>query len=56
MGRKAAGAGGGMGKRLKKERICVYVQLIHVIIQQKLPQYYKAIILQLKSLKMMPPP
>ena len=28
------------------ERICVYIQLIHFIVEQKLTQHYKAIILQ----------
>ena len=37
--------GGGDGKR---EGICVYLWLIHVAVQQKLTQCYKATILQLK--------
>ena len=36
---------GGDGKR---EGICVYLWLIHAAVQQKLTQYYKATILQLK--------
>ena len=32
--------------------ICIYVlQMIHIVVQQKPTQYYKAIILQLKILK-----
>ena len=40
-----------MGRRLKKEGICVYVELVHVIIPQKLLQYHKAIIFQFKKFK-----
>ena len=38
-----------VGGRFKKERIDVYLWLIHVDVWQKLTQYCKAIILQLKS-------
>ena len=31
------------------ERPCVYIQLVHVVVRQKLTQCWKAIILQLKS-------
>ena len=37
-----------MGRRLKREETYVYLWLIHVDIQQKATQNYKAIILQLK--------
>ena len=40
--------GGGVGERLKREGIYVYLQPIQVIIQQKPTQYCKAIVLQLK--------
>ena len=36
---------GGMGGRSKREAIYVYIQLIHLIVQQKLTQYCKEIIL-----------
>ena len=36
---------GGVGGRLKREGIYVYIYLIHVVIQQKLIQYCKAILL-----------
>ena len=39
---------GGMGRRSKREGIYVYVQLIHAVVQQKLTQHCKALILQLK--------
>ena len=39
---------GVIGGRLKREGIYVSIQLIHVVVQQKLIQYCKAIILQLK--------
>ena len=39
---------GVIGGRLKREGIYVSIQLIHVVVQQKLTQYCKAIILQLK--------
>ena len=41
--------GGGMGGRVEREGIYVYILLIHVIVQQKLIQHCKAIILQLKK-------
>ena len=37
------------GGRLKREGIYVYLQLIHVAVQQKLTQHWKAIILQLRK-------
>ena len=37
-----------VGKRLKREGICAYLQLIHIAVEQKPTQHYKAIILQLK--------
>ena len=37
--------GGWVGGKLKREGIRVYLQLIHVIVQQKLTQHSKAIIL-----------
>ena len=40
-----------MGKKSKKEGIYVYIQLIHVVVQQKLPQYDKTAILQFKKKK-----
>ena len=41
--------GSGVGGRLKRERIYVYLQLIHVV-QQKLTQHCKAIIPQFKKI------
>ena len=41
----------GVGGRLKREGTCVYIQLIHVVIQQKGVQHCKTIILQLKKKK-----
>ena len=38
----------GLGGRLKKEGICVYLWLIHVVLRQKPTQHCKAILLQLK--------
>ena len=38
----------GLWRRSKKEEICVYIQLIHFIVEQKLIQYCKATISQLK--------
>ena len=32
--------------RSKREGLCVYIELLHFIVQQKLTQHYKAIILQ----------
>ena len=43
--------GGGVEGRLKRKGIYVYLQLIHFILQQKLIQYFKSIILQLKKKK-----
>ena len=37
---------GGVGRRSRREGIYVYVELIHFIVQQKLTQHCKAIILQ----------
>ena len=34
--------GGRVGKKVKREGIQVYIQLIHFVLQQKLTQYYKA--------------
>ena len=39
---------GSVGGRLNKEKIYVYIWLIHVVVQQKLTQPCGAIILQLK--------
>ena len=38
--------GGGVGGRLKSERIYVHMYVIHMVIQQKLTQHCKAIIRQ----------
>ena len=38
----------GVRERLEREGGCVYLQLIHIVLQQKLIQHCKAIILQLK--------
>ena len=43
--------GWGLGGRLKREGTYVYLWLIHVGVQQKLVQYCKATILQLKKKK-----
>ena len=43
------GREGGMGERLKREGTYVYIQLIHVVEQQKLTQHCKAVILRLKN-------
>ena len=40
------GMGKALGRRLKKDGIYVYIQLIHFVVQQKLTQHCKAIILQ----------
>ena len=40
---------GGVRGRLRREVICVYIQLIHSVVQQNVTQYCKAIILQLKK-------
>ena len=39
---------GGVGERLKKQGTYVYLELIQVVVQQKLTQHGKAVILQLK--------
>ena len=36
----------GVGGRLKREGIYLYIQLVHAVVQQKLTQHYKAVILQ----------
>ena len=41
--------GTGGGGRLKREGICGYLTLIHIFVQQKLTQYCKGIILQMKN-------
>ena len=41
----------GVGGRPKRERMYAYLSLIHAIIQQRLTQHHKAIILQLKNSK-----
>ena len=38
---------GGVRGRLKREEICLYLWLIHIVVRQKPTQYCKAIILQL---------
>jgi len=40
---------GEVGGRLKREGIYVYLELIHIVVQQKLTQHCKVIILQLKN-------
>ena len=42
---------GGVGGRLQREGIYVYIELIHFVVQQKLTQHCKAIILQFKKKK-----
>ena len=37
--------------RLKMKEIYIYIQLIHMAVEQKLTQYYKTIIFQLKKKK-----
>ena len=39
---------GGMGRTSQREGIYVHVELIHAVIQQRLTQHCKALILQLK--------
>ena len=39
----------GVKGRLKRERIYVYLRLIHIVVWQKATQHCKAIILQLKK-------
>ena len=36
----------GVGREVPKGGDIVYIELTHVVVQQKLTQYYKAIILQ----------
>ena len=43
---RGVGCGGGVGERSKREGMYVYLQLIHFIVQQKLTQPCKAIILK----------
>ena len=50
-GRGEGGGGFGVGGRLKRQEMCVYLRLIHVVVQQKLTQYCEAIVLQLKKEK-----
>ena len=40
----------GMQRRLRKEGVYAYLQLIHIVLQQKLTQLFKAIIFQLKKI------
>ena len=40
---------GGVGRRLKGEGIYVYIELIDFVVQQKLTQHSKTIILQFKK-------
>ena len=40
--------GAGVGAGLKREEMYVYMQLIYVVVQQKLTQHCNAIILQIK--------
>ena len=40
---------GGVGGRLQREGIYVYIELIHFVVQQKLTQHCKAIILEFKK-------
>ena len=40
----------GVGGRSNRDRIYVYIELIHFIVQQKLTQHCKAIILQFKKI------
>ena len=47
------GGVGRVGERCKREEIQVYIQLIHFIVQKKLTQHCKAIILQFKKKKTM---
>ena len=49
--RSGIGVGGSWGGRLNREGKCVYLQLIYFIVQQRLTQHCKAIILQLKNKK-----
>ena len=45
-GRGRGNWGGELGRRLKREGIYVYIQLIHFVVQQKLTQHCKTIIVQ----------
>ena len=40
---------GGVRARLKREEICVYTQLIHFVVPQKLTQHCKGIMLQFEK-------
>ena len=43
---------GGMGEaggKLEREEILIYIRLINTVVQQKLEQHYKVIILQLNT-------
>ena len=42
---------GSVDRRLNKEKIYVYIWLIHIVVQQKLTQHCKAIIFQFKKEK-----
>ena len=50
--RNYRGVGWRMRGRLKREGKYVYIKLIHIVVEQKPIQFYKAIILQIKILKM----
>ena len=39
---------GAVQGRLERERIYIYIEVIHIVVQQEPTQYYKATILQLK--------
>ena len=38
-----------LGGKFMRERMYVYIQLIHFVVQKKLSQYYKVTIPQLKN-------
>ena len=40
---------GRVGERLKREGIFVFIWLIYIVVQQKLTQHWKAVILQFKK-------
>ena len=42
---------GRVGGRSKREGLYVYIQLIHLVIKQKLMQHYRVIILQFKKIR-----
>ena len=42
-----------MGGRFRRDGIYAYIQLIHTVVQQKLTQHCKAIILQLKKIALL---